>query len=368
MAIIRISKILAIPVCFLVIVKITLALQNLNEALSRVDKLDQEQTVWASTQIDNSITDFRRLILYELYAPDKMMGKSIDLEFDIFYSRLVQVSDPILAQVLENTNFTLPVGEVERARASMANILDAPGPASGDNLFQVYTIASDLQDLWRPYKFAILQAAREQKFNQLEAARDALSNARNSILIGALFVLITLGLVFINVRISSRREVLEDELRHDALTGSLSRSGFYDVAAQEKNLLSIAVIDLNKLKEVNDTLGHSAGDQLLKAASVALENVTSQAGFVARVGGDEFWVGSSLPVDELAALFNDASKKIMLLFPDYKNISKQFPLSYGICLLTNFSSLDGALLAADQKMYQMKRKLHNEIAVYKKSS
>jgi diguanylate cyclase (GGDEF)-like protein len=357
--IVKISKILVIPVCLLVIVKIFVALQNLNEALSRVDKLDQEQTVWAATQIDNSITDFRRTILYELYAPNKMAGKSLDMEFDIFYSRLKQVSDPILVQVMENTDLSLPGAEVERALRSMAHVLDASGSPSDDDLFQVYNIASGLQELWRPYKFAILQAAREQKFDQLEAARIALSGARNSIFIGAMFVLITLALVFINFRLSNRREVLEDELRHDALTGSLSRLGFYDVAAKNKTLRSVAVIDLNKLKEVNDTMGHSAGDQFLKVTSTALEDAVSQIGFVARVGGDEFWIGSSLAVDEMSTLLNDTSQQIILLFADYGKLSKQCPLSYGVCFLADYPSLDDALLAADKKMYRMKESLHN---------
>lgn len=359
MIILKIFKILAIPFCFLVIVKITLALQNLNEALARVDSLDQEQTVWAATQIDHSITDFRRIVLYQLYAPDKMVDQSLGREFDIFYSRLGQVSDPILSKVLENTDFTLPLGEVEKARESIANILDAPGPASNENLVQVYTIASALQELWRPYKFAVLQAAREQKFSQITAARVALRSARNSILIGAFFVLITLSLIFVNIRISNRSNVLEDKLLYDALTGSFSRSGFYDNLAKLSNLVSVAVVDLNKLKEVNDSMGHHAGDELLKVTSAALKNINSQNGFVARVGGDEFWVASSLDPDTLKALLDDAAKRIRLLFPDYESVSNEPPVSYGICKLENFSSFHDALMEADQKMYLMKSKIHN---------
>ncbi|MEJ6490124.1 GGDEF domain-containing protein [Leucobacter sp. USCH14] len=94
-----------------------------------------------------------------------------------------------------------------------------------------------------------------------------------------------------------RRSIaIADALAHtDALTGLLNRRGWDRVLAdaQERvdafgDPVSVAIIDLNGLKRVNDTLGHLAGDRLLTRAARALEAAATQAHRVARIGGDEF--------------------------------------------------------------------------------
>lgn len=94
-----------------------------------------------------------------------------------------------------------------------------------------------------------------------------------------------------------RRSVaIADALAHtDALTGLLNRRGWDRVLvdAQERvdafgDPVSVAIIDLNGLKGVNDTLGHLAGDRLLTRAAEALASASAEAHRVARIGGDEF--------------------------------------------------------------------------------
>ena len=96
-----------------------------------------------------------------------------------------------------------------------------------------------------------------------------------------------------------RRSIaIADALAHtDALTGLLNRRGWDRVLAdaQERvdafgDPVSVAIIDLNGLKRVNDTEGHPAGDRLLRHAAQALEAAASPAHRVARIGGDEFAV------------------------------------------------------------------------------
>lgn len=75
---------------------------------------------------------------------------------------------------------------------------------------------------------------------------------------------------------------------------------------------------------------------------------------MARAGGDEFWLASYLPSDELREILSRAAEQILEKFPDYMKVTSQFPISYGVCELQGYSSLDDALRAADLEMYKMK--------------
>jgi diguanylate cyclase (GGDEF)-like protein/PAS domain S-box-containing protein len=84
---------------------------------------------------------------------------------------------------------------------------------------------------------------------------------------------------------------------HDALTGLPNRFLFYDRltmavarATRAGNMVAVIMLDLDKFKEVNDSLGHTVGDLLLKAVSERLVRIMRRGDTVARMGGDEFMV------------------------------------------------------------------------------
>ncbi len=84
---------------------------------------------------------------------------------------------------------------------------------------------------------------------------------------------------------------------HDALTGLPNRLLFADSlgvalaqARRNADKVCMLAIDLDRFKIINDTLGHSAGDELLKAAAKRLEKIVREGNTVARLGGDEFVV------------------------------------------------------------------------------
>ena len=93
------------------------------------------------------------------------------------------------------------------------------------------------------------------------------------------------------------RENLEHQAFHDTLTGLPNRSLFQDrlahaLARQERDHkpLAVLLVDLDDFKTVNDSLGHAAGDELLKFVAAALGSVLRPADTAARLGGDEFAV------------------------------------------------------------------------------
>ncbi len=95
------------------------------------------------------------------------------------------------------------------------------------------------------------------------------------------------------------RKRMEEELRHlahhDSLTNLPNRRLFLDLfqveAAQARRIqrkLAVLFLDLDRFKEINDTLGHELGDQLLRQVSVRLKGAVRESDIVSRIGGDEF--------------------------------------------------------------------------------
>jgi diguanylate cyclase (GGDEF)-like protein len=82
---------------------------------------------------------------------------------------------------------------------------------------------------------------------------------------------------------------------HDALTGLPNRTLLSDrlnvalaQASRNGHKIAVMMLDLDRFKNVNDSLGHSVGDELLKAVAQRLEDILRRSDTVARMGGDEF--------------------------------------------------------------------------------
>lgn len=101
--------------------------------------------------------------------------------------------------------------------------------------------------------------------------------------------------------LKDRTEALEKKAMHDAthdgLTGLPNRVLFRDRVLQairnakrDKHKLSILMLDLDRFKEINDTMGHYNGDRLIKQVAMRLESLTRESDTLARLGGDEFGI------------------------------------------------------------------------------
>ncbi|MGF9563721.1 EAL domain-containing protein [Neorhizobium sp. JUb45] len=96
-----------------------------------------------------------------------------------------------------------------------------------------------------------------------------------------------------NDELRSARRTLEHQSLHDALTGLPNRrflDQFMDASAatSESDRLAFVHIDLDRFKEVNDTFGHAAGDQVLRQTTTRLQALLHGDEFASRIGGDEF--------------------------------------------------------------------------------
>jgi diguanylate cyclase len=150
-----------------------------------------------------------------------------------------------------------------------------------------------------------------------------------------------------------RSERLEVEAQTDALTGLYNRRAWDDLVAKEdKRCLryghpaAIVVIDLDALKEVNDTYGHAAGDELIARAALALRDAGRNADVVARLGGDEFAL-LAVECDQRGA--EEIAQRVRNSLADAK-----IKASVGVALRGS-GGLTRAHAIADTRMYEEKR-------------
>ncbi|MBP2237450.1 diguanylate cyclase (GGDEF)-like protein [Sinorhizobium kostiense] len=169
-----------------------------------------------------------------------------------------------------------------------------------------------------------------------------------------------------SAELEAARHRMEFNALHDPLTGLpnrrfldqilVDRSRQFDAGAR----LSIFHIDLDRFKQINDTLGHAAGDEILRHAARLLRESARDGDFVARIGGDEFVIirASDRP-EEDAAL---ASRIIEAMSTPvrYKEQECRIGVSIGIAAQSAAADeLSQILVNADIALYEAKRRGRN---------
>ena len=164
------------------------------------------------------------------------------------------------------------------------------GPEVGFDLFYVVpvSLAAWFAGRWRGLTLAGLCGVASGTVEFIEAGRYIFWNASVHL---AVFGLLAIAL-------SALRETLEKErvlARTDALTGVANRRMFLDAAGRELERsrryghpFSLAILDLDNFKAVNDERGHAEGDAVLRSAAESLRSSLRSTDTVARLGGDEF--------------------------------------------------------------------------------
>lgn len=161
---------------------------------------------------------------------------------------------------------------------------------------------------------------------------------------------------------------LQHSALHDALTGLPNRRFFDKILAEIEALTDDAKtyalmhVDLDHFKGVNDSLGHAAGDEILKHTAETLRSVMREQDFVARIGGDEFVVICDTQGEE--SLAEDFASQII------REFQKPVELDDGIARLSVSVGLAYAkagcdlLKNADLALYQAKRNGRNQVCEF----
>lgn len=151
----------------------------------------------------------------------------------------------------------------------------------------------------------------------------------------------------------------------DDLTGLYNRRFFldrwkweYERAKRYQRPLVCLMVDVNNFKQVNDLLGHPAGDVVLKAIAQELKTMLRQSDILARFGGDEFII--ALPETSVvqAEMVADKLRQISIPVPDAgRDDIPPVTVSVGMGRVTEQDQTpDSTLEAADQSLYQSKRR------------
>jgi len=168
-------------------------------------------------------------------------------------------------------------------------------------------------------------------------------------------------------------ELIWRQANFDTLTGLPNRDMFRDRLGQEvkKSIraelpLALLLVDLDQFKEVNDTLGHSVGDMLLKDAALRIKSCVRESDTVARLGGDEFTIvlseiSGSGSVDDVAQKIIGKLSEPFHLGNEIVHVSA----SIGITLYPNDAiDIDELIKNADQAMYVAKNKGRNRSSYF----
>lgn len=170
------------------------------------------------------------------------------------------------------------------------------------------------------------------------------------------------------IRLGRERRVLAEQAQTDALTGLANFRALSDRLREEfkralryRYPLAVAVIDVDRLKQVNDQLGHDAGNRVIAAVGRHLKSNLREVDFAARFGGDEFVVLLPHQTVEEAAIFGERVRRGLAQVPEATSLGEGAPplsLSVGIAGLAPDAPRSGpeALMdAADEALYAAKR-------------
>lgn len=176
---------------------------------------------------------------------------------------------------------------------------------------------------------------------------------------------------------SPAKELILERLQYlaynDVLTGLPNRRLFLDrlnislsQARRDKHMLAVLFVDLDQFKQVNDTLGHKAGDELLVGVTERMKSCLRESDTLARFGGDEFAVilpaiSDADAANNVARKFLDSCAKPMKINGGELNVTA----SMGISIFPDDGEdVDDLLHHADSAMYRVKEAGRNGCLLY----
>ncbi|MCB4437421.1 GGDEF domain-containing protein [Alteromonas sp. McT4-15] len=171
-------------------------------------------------------------------------------------------------------------------------------------------------------------------------------------------------------KVKERTLELEQQANTDAVTGVASRFCIMETLNHNCGLFerygrpfSILMIDVDHFKDVNDTHGHQAGDEVLSLMAECISNNIRSVDAIGRYGGEEFLVilpetPQSIAID-LAERIRIGVEKLSLPF------EIEVTCSVGVSTMTHGMSDDGLVSQADHALYTAKRSGRNQVVVFK---
>ena len=162
-------------------------------------------------------------------------------------------------------------------------------------------------------------------------------------------------------RLAAENQRLSERLHTDVLTGVASRAGWEEVLAIEElhrgrsgATSSLVIVDVDRLKALNDLEGHAAGDELLRTCARLLADNTRATDVVARIGGDEFAALLRYTDEAAAAAWCERLTARLEALGPMTPGGEHLTVSIGFAETTSEITIADALAHADRRMYAQK--------------
>lgn len=235
------------------------------------------------------------------------------------------------------------------------------------------------EDVMRKFGLEAWQFPEDTEFVNHEEgffARNREAIVPSLVLIGALIIIVC-WVCFDNLRrrkllqeLENAREIMESASQHDFLTGLPNRSKFMkdlEHLIDAKVPCTVMMLDIDNFKKINDTYGHTAGDEALQQVAARLKDMQSQILTSYRFAGDEFILilrsSQSMLVEKTAYQCRQVfTKEVTLCGTNHKVGGSIGIASYP----KDTDNLEQLIVCADDAMYKVKKNGKNDFAYYEK--
>ena len=150
---------------------------------------------------------------------------------------------------------------------------------------------------------------------------------------------------------------------HDALSGLYNRRYIDSKIREQKEPFALVLIDIDNFKEINDTFGHSRGDEVIRQIATLLQNATPERRYISRWGGEEFLILCNS--DDIGFIARQAERiRAMIEHTDF-GIDRAVTASFGVARYTPEEIQDTTYIQkVDHALYRAKREGKNRVVVY----
>ena len=244
-----------------------------------------------------------------------------------------------------------------------------PNDGGGDNNSITYEHFNEIANKWYQIQEKILTIEKNRKVLISFSLDISMQKEAQSQLINA-----HVQLSHQTKALKAAEEELKQQANHDYLTDLYNRRYFQqisqdliNIAKREAIKLSVIMLDIDKFKMVNDTYGHSAGDQVLKHLALVLTEHTRKSDIVARIGGEEFAILLLNSDKNSAAVIAEKLRETVdgQSVPIDGETHISFTVSLGVASVDveNESNIDTALNRSDTALYRAKNSGRNKVMV-----
>jgi len=169
-----------------------------------------------------------------------------------------------------------------------------------------------------------------------------------------------------NRKLTQARDQLELLVQMDPLTEALNRHAFHSLLRRPESGQetassgSVAVLDIDNLKPINDTLGHTTGDKAIRAVASAIRSLVRADDMLFRWGGDEFLVLMfKLPQPEASRRMEKLNKILEENCERWIGMQVTVSVSFGVAGFTSLTDLGQAIEQADKAMYAQRNRIRS---------